>query len=696
MNNNKRTFYSNLFSELDFLLNNKNDKPSQLFEQIKSVNNRYQNLKKISSGGSKTIYLCQDQMTDRTVAIALLKEDKDNCSIENFLREARINSMLQHPNIVPVYDTGELNGEPFFSMKYIAGQSLDDLIQARSKINLELREHLDDDLDIFLKICDAIAYAHSRSVVHLDIKPDNIRVSEFGDIILCDWGLAAILDEDPEVYDKGSSLENYSLNNFSFQNMTLHGYVKGTPGYMAPEQCQKTEVRKGKHTDIFSLGCVLYSLLCLRAPFQGHSLENILKKTQTGQFIHPRILNKQIPEQLEAVCLKAMSIEPKKRYKNVQDLKTDILAYRNGYLTSAENYSVLKAFKLMIKRNRLISLISIASFIIIFLSSFAFAIYLNQSRNSERLARLKSEELNALYEKEKRLSSKKSELLIDELTHKADFAFKKFRFQQAKENYNNILILKQDHQVALEKAAEISFIEHDFKQTLSLMKQLKDHHPLLKLVSTIAMENETSNKIPDFVQNSIIQTLLDQYGLNSSLYLNYIHYRCQNMNTVDEHLNFIRLVFKNKGISDVKFDFKSESNFLDMSHVSYSQISRLIVLNFFPAREADFSHTKLRNFQPFHGMPLKKLKVTHTDLKDLIMFNLPELEELDISHNAIRYLFNLKSSNIKVLNISHCPIDNLQPLKHMGKLEKLIVHEGQLSKNHLKSIPQHIKIETVK
>ena len=127
------------------------------------------------------------------------------------------------------------------------------------------RFSLPDLIDIFLKICDAMAYAHSNGILHLDLKPENIRIDRFGDVLICDWGLSAVIDEMDEINDQFGSLEDYSLNKNDLQNMTIDGYVKGTPGYMAPEQTGQSNHRKSIATDTYSLGAVLYSILTFRS-----------------------------------------------------------------------------------------------------------------------------------------------------------------------------------------------------------------------------------------------------------------------------------------------------------------------------------------------------------------------------------------------------------------------------------------------
>ncbi|MCM8533328.1 MAG: serine/threonine protein kinase, partial [Lentisphaeraceae bacterium] len=219
-----------------------------LIDSMKLGGKRYENFEFYSEGGIKKIELCHDRKTNRTVAMATPKEKADKQKVETFLREAKVNAALQHPNIVPIYDVGMNGDDPWFTMKYIKGQSLEEVLEDAKSGKSDFLNDLNERLDLFLKICEAISYSHSLGVLHLDLKPDNIRISDFGDVVVCDWGLADIVSSKCDE----SLLEYCSLVEYDLKMMTVDGVVKGTAWYMAPEQTTKTDIRKGPHTDIFS------------------------------------------------------------------------------------------------------------------------------------------------------------------------------------------------------------------------------------------------------------------------------------------------------------------------------------------------------------------------------------------------------------------------------------------------------------
>ena len=170
-------------------------------------------------------------------------------------------------------------------------------------------------------MCDAISYAHSKNVLHLDIKPENIQVGEFGEVIVCDWGLGKIIGDKDIEYDQ--LLFNPDLLN----NVTLTDQVVGTPGYMAPEQILK-DGEKTKQTDIYSLGAMLYTILTGKGPFRG-DVNTVLQKTVRGNLIQPvaREVEWDIPAGLNAVVMKAMSLKPENRYPSVDELKKEVQDY---------------------------------------------------------------------------------------------------------------------------------------------------------------------------------------------------------------------------------------------------------------------------------------------------------------------------------------------------------------------------------
>ena len=285
---------------------------------------RYHEIQKIAEGGEKKITLVHDHRLDRRVAMARAAHAKNPREQEQFLREARLTANLAHPNIMPVYNMGvDPEGVPFFSMELVPGDSLKTIITnlREGKESYKRDYPLDTLLTIFIKICDAISFAHSRNVLHLDIKPDNIRVGDFGEVLVCDWGLARVMNTPEEVSGEESDILDADVLN----DMTLSGTMKGTPGFMAPEQTQAYG-EKTAPTDIYALGAVLYMLLTHELPVSGASANEVIQNTREGKVIPPRRRkpDRPIPPSLVAVTMKALSLAPEDRYASALALRKEI------------------------------------------------------------------------------------------------------------------------------------------------------------------------------------------------------------------------------------------------------------------------------------------------------------------------------------------------------------------------------------
>jgi eukaryotic-like serine/threonine-protein kinase len=289
---------------------------------------RYQLLERVARGGMGVVYAALDEMLGRRVALKILDVPVADGDLARRLnREAHVLARLEHPGIVPVHDVGTLSdGRVFYAMKFVEGQRLDKHIEAVTA--------LPDRLRLFLRICDAVAFAHARGVLHRDLKPANIMVGPFGEVLVMDWGLAKILsrevsnearEADPEatVFEKPkqSALAGDATE---ISVVTGHGTVMGTPGYMSPEQARGQVERLDPRSDIYSLGALLRFLLT------GHPE---LSSLPDG----PRL-----DKSLAAICLKSMAASPADRYPSVQEMALDVSRYLDGLAVGAHRESVFE------------------------------------------------------------------------------------------------------------------------------------------------------------------------------------------------------------------------------------------------------------------------------------------------------------------------------------------------------------------
>jgi len=346
---------------LDFFdLSLSNAEEASLLPILNSLNSdteRYEEISLIAEGGEKRITRVYDHRLNRQIAMARSIHAKTPEEHEQFLREAQLEANLAHPNITPVHNIGfDSKGVPFFTMELIPGDNLETIIKKLREGDEAYKQRypLDMLLSMYLKVCDAIAYAHSRKVLHLDIKPSNIRVGEFGEVFICDWGVAQVLfDQEATKPPLPGEPDGDVLN-----DMTLSGIIKGSLGFMAPEQTL-AKSQKTIQTDVYALGALLYMLLTYEQPVQGKSGNETLEHTRQGKVVAPHVWRKShpIPSSLAAVALKALALKPEDRYETATELHQEISRYLTGFPTTAERATPFTMLSLMIKRHNKIAFI---------------------------------------------------------------------------------------------------------------------------------------------------------------------------------------------------------------------------------------------------------------------------------------------------------------------------------------------------
>ncbi len=301
---------------------------------------RFRILRPHAEGGLGQVFLARDEEVGRDVA---LKEIKPRWadhpgSRARFTREAEITGGLEHPGIVPVYGLGAYaDGRPFYAMRFIRGTSLKEAIEAFHQTeaarqpltstdrNLELRRLLQRLIDV----CEAIDYAHSRGVLHRDLKPGNIMLGRYGETLVVDWGLAKALGKSAaeQAEDHVSPLPELPLIPPGDSEPTRLGAAIGTPAFMSPEQAHGRLDQLGPASDVFSLGATLYQLLAGVPPYVG---EDLVQQAQAAEYSRPRSIRPDIPRPLEAICLKALEPRPQDRYASAGELADEIERWLAG------------------------------------------------------------------------------------------------------------------------------------------------------------------------------------------------------------------------------------------------------------------------------------------------------------------------------------------------------------------------------
>ncbi|WP_096086980.1 serine/threonine-protein kinase [Agaribacterium haliotis] len=274
---------------------------------------RYAFFSTIATGGKSLIKSCRDLHLRRTVCYKTLRPELKDNLIENkrLLREARISALLQHPNTVPTYELGrDARGNLYFTMKLIHGYTL------REVLNYRERYDLSQLMDVIMQVARALAYAHSRGVLHRDIKPDNILIGPYGEILLLDWGLAKVWHKDAALSEDEQAIDEADAE----QGMTGQGKLQGTVMYMSPEQIDR-DPGISFQSDIYSLGAVLYETLTGTTPFQGEIVQTLLQQVRDELPADPRTVSKaRLPDNLAELCMRCLQKDAQNRPRSADEL----------------------------------------------------------------------------------------------------------------------------------------------------------------------------------------------------------------------------------------------------------------------------------------------------------------------------------------------------------------------------------------
>jgi len=669
------TVYDRMIGNLgDFMAKVQEESPedSSLFSALKKTDERYSIGKSLARGGMKEIFEVEDYMTGRPVAKAVMKNLETNEVVEQFIQEARITARLEHPNIMPVYDIGiDASDQAYFTMKLVKGDNLGDILLKLRENDKQYIENypLIRLLDIYTKICDAVAYAHNKGILHLDLKPANIQVGSFGEVLVCDWGLSRF---NPDFSTTCEAIEYRS------GELTLFGAVCGSPGFMSPEQVMKKRDELDWRSDIYSLGCILYAVLTLERPFAGKQSDVILQATADNNFIIPSKKNNKryIPPALEAVCLHSMQYYREKRYQSVRELKGEINAYTNGFATYAENAGVWTLFLLLCRRHR--SLVILSS--LIFVLSVCFSlIYLNKEEENQRVsAKLGQKER----EKEKvsqelQVKSKQNESL-NEALEVAKNKFLSFT--------DNIHIYKGFNNII---NGNFSLAVQNFKD--SKKTSFDSYAQICNEISTKRTPGERSAvpralllKLVSLMQRDLYTSLLEQLLLNEAQFLS----DAECLDLCQEVLQIM-----NPHSAQINLSYTTVLGKKSLSLANNASVNSISALALLPVHLLDLSGTQVSNINVLRYMPLVSLELESTKVKDLSPLQELPLKHLDLKNTKLTELKSLENSKLESLNLYGYPLEDLQLLKFLPYLKTLVLEENSATKMYSENYQGKVKIE---
>ncbi|EDM28586.1 serine/threonine-protein kinase [Lentisphaera araneosa HTCC2155] len=370
--------FNTIVSNTEYL-DDHDDGSLEFYDELESL---FEEIEKFSEGGQGEIKTAKDKKLHRYVALKSLKKDflSNQSIVNNFIMEARITAQLDHPSIIPMYGIiREQNSYVHMAMKLVQGMTLQEIIddhileckKLRGKaLFLFEQKSLSERLSYFIKICEAISYAHDRRVIHRDLKPENIMVGSFREVYLMDWGIAKIMTEEQE----NQQMESY--------DSSKKKSISGTPGFVAPEYILTGNVQFA--SDQYALGAILFQLVTLQGHISGDNEKVLLQKTLKGQLECIQHLKNaiKIPKSLRAIIAKSMSHDPKDRYDDVALLAEDINNFLQGRETIAYKDNLTRAVIRSLYKYKVATVLSILSVLLIF-ASITITSLVKQQQTSE-------------------------------------------------------------------------------------------------------------------------------------------------------------------------------------------------------------------------------------------------------------------------------------------------------------------------
>jgi serine/threonine protein kinase/Leucine-rich repeat (LRR) protein len=668
----------------------------------------------VAEGGMGAVLNAYEATTGRTVAMKVLLSDPRPGDLLRFIKEAQITSQLEHPNIVPLHELGvDEHDELFYTMKLVEGITLRQVLDivARGTDAERARYSLTQLLTLFQKVCDAIGFAHSRQVIHRDLKPDNIMVGDYGEVLVMDWGLAKVLeDSSSDPPDELETPATVPRDTDPSGSATMAGSILGTPLYMPPEQANGDIAAQDQRSDIYSLGAILYQILALRPPVTGQSQDEIFDNVRAGRIepLHPARAPTcwPIPESLAAVAMKALALEPARRYATVQELQKDIAAYQGGFATVAEEAGLGKQLSLLIKRHQREAAI-LAAGIMALLGIVAFAfVRVTRDRSIATIARQQAQA-------EQRYAEKASASTVADRTraeserNRANTALAELRkAAPAFQGQAGTLIEEQKFDEALEKNRLAVQLEPDntgyhlFRaHTLTALQRLAEAAAAFRRVLALQPDNadaksnlalcerlltEAAGKPLDRTQQTrLLDAILAQKRTGDSVLLARALGRQTDIQLVALQTG-LKTLTQQERWSESRLKKRADGSFaLDLSDLvvpdlsflrglpigalklGRGTVSDLSALTTLPLKELDCSGNPVRDLSPIRELPIERLNLSQTKVTDLAALEHLPLQRLSISFTSVSDLKPLQKLPLQTLSLAGLSITSIEPLRGM-------------------------------
>lgn len=623
----------------------------------------------IGEGTQKRIYQVYDNSCSREVAIAILKNATAQEEAQ-FLREARITALLEHPNIMPVYENGiDAEGQYYFTMKLIHGETLQSILDKIYNNDEEYvnKYPLTSRIDIFQKVCEAIAYAHSKGIIHRDLKPENIQVGEFGEVLLSDWGLASVQ------FDKCDEqiLNDKVLNEIDLK-VSLKGLIKGTPGYIAPEILNSKNAYSIQ-SDIFALGAILHSILTSKIPVDSETIQICINKTKEGEIKPFEHSSFPLPESLKAICKKALSVNKKDRYQSVNEISIETRKYQQGFATNAEEAGFLTQLNLFYKRNKKACNISLAFIIIIVAGSISA---INSIRAKEKESTEILQELVKTYKEKEALEQE----LIPTYQQKAYDLFVHVQLDSALALIEVAYNIDPDNPKSKALFGKMLIAKQQFYEAEILLKDVDNKlSQVCKKYSALQIEGRLSHKE---LINFLKEVGTKQANDISWIYKNILTEEFLHVRDIDKKTELIKaeLRFRNKGLQEINIDLKiiDDDYYIDISNNPKLHTALILgKLGPINVKRLNISDTSILRLDALTYMKIEEFHARNTGVLSMHGFS-NHYAYLDAEGSKTDFSKYLNNKPVKFLNIHNTPFSNYHVLPTLKQLRTLVVTKGKL------------------
>lgn len=636
-------FAANLYAEAGAQIGGavSEEENSPLFQTLKGIRERYEEPELIGRGGMKEVFRVCDLRSTRHVAMAKPLASLGEDDYDAFLREAHITARLDHPGIVKLFDMGiDDDGRPFFTMELKRGRSLHEILHGANEAGKFPKREL---LSVFLRVCEAVAYAHSRRVLHLDLKPENIQVGEFGEVQVCDWGMGVVLRAPDGDWEKKEIFLDPDL----YGPLLVH--TRGTPGYIAPEQL-KVGQAKSYAMDVYSLGCLLKELVTSQIPNEPDTPE-----------ADDHIV-------LHAIVEKAREQDPAKRYSSVDELQRDLSRYLAGYSTSVEGAGFAREAQLFFRRHRLTCGLVGGLMVLIAAVTVVFIVELRWSRDKAEEAQQFAERSQALFQAEKleaeaALSNylaarEESERRLDDHA-KAVAKLTTGPFLMDDDALPTMVaqgLIHLEEVIALDPPPEspvwqqkfwLLFLSQDLEGALKIPEEnLREVQELVALTRKYASHQDGDNPLPARAFGQLLVDLIRSQGAAQGNHLplmeRMLAYDMKFPRLDAERAEILREVLTalNPEATDLELTFESRWKFIRvkgsgvsvLSLKDHPMCSDLSLLRFLDPLGLDLKGTAVTDLEELNSLNLMQLDIRDTKIKDLLpLTRMRSLQKLNLT-----------------------------------------------------------------